>query len=490
MSNLDIPFNIDLLQLTPEVTKLIRPVTSLDIFDGLSKNYNSNGLYSTEIFGITGSDARYKKYGYVDLKISIFHPIIYSALLKLKSLYGDIISGKEFAIWDAETSDFVKSNALEGQTGFQFFLDHWMRIDFPRRSSIIREQNILMIEKYKEVALTDKVIVMPASYRDIEVDDNGRESSDEINGLYYKLIAISNTINPGTVKVSPEAYNSQRMSLQNTFIEIYDSIMKIIEGKKNLLMGKWASRKIFNGTRNVITSMDTTSSILGAVNNVSYNNTMIGIYQCMKAMLPVARYQLKTGFLSKVFTGIGAPALLTNKKTLMSERVQLKADIYDQWVTNEGLDTFITSFKETSVRNTPIDISGYYLGLVYKGPDETFKIISGIDDLPAGRLATDCIPLTMALLFYCSIYHIANKYPLYVTRFPILSARSIYPSKTYLKSTIKSEIRKELGEDWLPLGQERIAYEFPTDSDFFNSLSPNPVFLALLGADFKLGVLR
>lgn len=96
----------------------------------------------------------------------------------------------------------------------------------------------------------------------------------------------------------------------------------------------------------------------------------------------------------------------------------------------------------------------------------------------------------MALLFYCSIYHIANKYPLYVTRFPILSARSIYPSKTYLKSTIKSEIRKELGEDWLPLGQERIAYEFPTDSDFFNSLSPNPVFLALLGADFKLGVLR
>lgn len=484
MAQSNIPFNLSILQITPAITSKLRQVTSLDSFFGLTKNFHPDGLYSTQTFGIVGSDVRYTKYAYIDLKIGVIHPTLFKALIKLKGFYLDILSSREFAIWDAETNDFIRSNALEGQTGYQFFIEHWNKIDFPQRPSITREQNILMVEKYKEIALTDKVLVLPAGLRDMEIDDNGRESSDEINKLYYKLIAISNTINPATVKVSPEAYNNQRMSLQNTFNEIYDYILAIVEGKKNLLMGKWASRKIFNGTRNVITSMDTTSSNLTNTGNVGLNSTLIGIYQCMKAMLPVARYQLKNGFLSSVFPAVGAPALLTNKKTLMSERVQLKADVYDQWMTNEGLDNYITTFKEPSIRTIPIDISGYYLGLVYKGPDGTFKLIHGIDDLPTSRKKEDCIPLTPALLFYCSIYHIANTYPGYLTRFPITGPGSIYPSQVHLKSTIKSEIRKELGEDWKPLGEDRVAFEFPTDSDFFNSLSPHPSRLVNLGGDF------
>lgn len=484
MKSSNIPFNLDILQITPAITSNIRAVTSLDTYDGLTKNFHNEGLYSTLTFGTVGSEARSARYGYIDLKISIFHPTLYDALIKLKSLYGEIISGREFAVWNFEINDFVKSNALEGQTGFQFFTEHWEKIDFVQRPSILREQNILMIEKYKDIALTNKVIVMPAAFRDLEVDDNGRESSDEINALYYKLIAISNTINPSTVKISPEAYNSQRASLQRTFIEIYEYILAIIEGKKNLFMGKWASRKVFNGTRNVITSMDTTSSFLNAPGNISINQTDIGIYQCMKAMLPVARYQLKSGFLSKVFTDVSAPALLTNPKTLQSERVDLKADVYNNWMTNEGLDNYIGTFKEPSIRLDPIKVNGYYLGLLYKGPDDTFKLINGVDELPEGRKKEDCTPITMSTLFYCSIYHIANKYPGYITRYPILGPGSIYPSHLHLKSTIKSEVRKELDQDWKPLEGDRIAYEFPTDSDFFNSLSPHSCRLSGLAADF------
>lgn len=484
MKSSNIPFNLDILHITPAITDTIRAVTSLDTYDGLTKNFHTEGLYSTLTFGTVGSEARSARYGYIDLKISVFHPTLYDALIKLKSLYGDIISSKEFALWDSEINDFVKSNALEGQTGFQFFVDHWEKIDYVQRPSVLREQNILMIEKYKKIALTSKIIVMPAGFRDLEVDDTGRESSDEINALYYKLIAISNTINPSTVKVSPEAYNGQRASLQRTFVEIYDYILAIVEGKKNLFMGKWASRKVFNGTRNVITSMDTTSSFLNAPGNVTINQTDIGIYQCMKAMLPVARYQLKSGFLGKVFTDVGAPALLTNPKTLQSERVELKSDIYNSWMTNEGLDNYIGTFKEPSIRLNPIKVGGYYLGLLYKGPDDTFRLIHGIDELPEDRKKEDCVPLTMATLFYCSIYHIANKYPGYITRYPILGPGSIYPSHLHLKSTIKSEVRRELDQDWQPMEGDRIAYEFPTDSDFFNSLSPHSCRLSGLAADF------
>jgi len=479
-----IPFNISLLNLTPDKLNVMRPVLSLDVFDGITKNFAPDGLFSTLTFGTVGSDARFAKYGYIDIKIPVFHPTIYITLGKLKSLYPEIISGKEFAIWDSDIKNFVKSNALEGRTGFEFFVEYWDKIEFPARPSITREQNILMIQKFKKTALLDKVLVMPAAYRDLEVDDSGRESSDDINKLYYKLLAISNTINVSTVKISPEAYNGQRYSLQNTFVEIYEYILAIVEGKKNLLMGKWASRKVFNGTRNVITSMNTTSSHLNGPDNVSINSTDIGIYQCMKAMLPVARYNLKNGFISTVFTDVSAPALLTNIKTLQSERVQLKADIYNEWMTNEGLDNHINVYKEPSVRLEPIKVSGYYLGLVYKGPDDTFKFIHGIDDLPEGRKKEDCVPISLTTLFYYSLYPIANKYPAFVTRYPILGPGSIYPSHLHLKSTIKSVVRKELGDDWEPLGEDRVAHEFPTDSDFFNSMSPHSCRLQNLGADF------
>jgi hypothetical protein len=285
-------------------------------------------------------------------------------------------------------------------------------------------------------------------------------------------------------KMSPSAYDAQRASLQRVGNEIYDMLTLIIEGKKNLLMGKWASRKIFNGTRNVITSMNVSSPYLGNPHNVNCNSTAVGIYQYMKANLPVAKYKLMNGFLSKVFTSVGSAVFLVNKETLMSEKVYLKSDEYDRWMTNEGIEKLITKFKENSVRHEPIQIdSRYYLGLIYLGPDNTFKLIRGIDELPEKRLKEHCFPITLTHLFYCSVYDNANKYPIYVTRYPITGIGSIYASMVFLRSTVKSEVRQELGDDWKPLGPDRIAYQFPTETDFFNSAAPHSSKLGALNAD-------
>lgn len=485
MKRLDIPFNIKLLQLQPEHLRNMRKVTSLDTFDGATKNFHPDGLFSTQTFGVSGSDARYVRYAYIDLKITILHPIIFRALVKLKSFYQDIMSGREFAKWNDELSDFEKSTAIDGgETGYQFFMEHWRSIQFEQRPSVRREMNIAVIDKYGDQAELGSVVVMPAGYRDLEIDENGRESSDEINSLYYKLVAISNTINTGTVKISPEAYNQQRYSLQLTFNEVYDTIERLIEGKKNLMMGKWAARKIFNGTRNVITSMNVVSERLGAKNHPGFHNTLVGIYQTIKGILPISMHRLHTGFLSKVFTNSSSPALLTNPKTLMSERVSVDVTTFDSWMTREGLEKIITRFQDTTIRHNPIMVEGHYLGLMYRGHDGTFKLIHGIDELPSGRKPEDCKPISYAELFYCAIYEVANKYPVYVTRYPVAGVGSVYPSLTYLKSTIKSEVRVPLNEYWEP-EPEKTAYEFPTpDSDFFNSMSPHSTRLGGLKADF------
>lgn len=72
------PFNIDLLILDNTSVKNIRPVKVLDIFEGGgSRNFHPDGLYSVETFGKVGEERRNRLFSYIDLRISVFHPIIF-----------------------------------------------------------------------------------------------------------------------------------------------------------------------------------------------------------------------------------------------------------------------------------------------------------------------------------------------------------------------------------------------------------------------------
>lgn len=482
----EIPFNVSILDLNAKKLETLKPVRSLDIFEGSgSTNFHEDGLFSVSIFGKVGSEQRSQRYSYIDIKVPIFHPAIYNALLQLKRLYGGIMAGTEYALWNDDLSDFERSDAVNGKTGFAYFLQYWKAIKFTQTKSDGREQNIAMIEKYKTLAMLDKVVVMPAGMRDVEIGGDNRVEKDEINDYYMRLLSIANTVSEVSVKSNPEMLNNARYSLQLTFNELFDYIEKMIEGKKKLLMGKWASRKIWNGTRNVITAMDTSTHYLGADGSVKFNNTVIGLYQALKSILPVTRYMLRRGFLSKVFTTVDAPVKLVDKKTRKMVEVKLKPQYFDRYMTDEGIEKVITAFNEEEMRHKPLEIEGHYLGLIYKGPDGTFKIIQDIDEVPGTRSKLDVHPLTFCELLYLSCYSTINKYPLFVTRYPITGVGSIYPSKMYVKTTIKSETRRELSESWEPMDDMHMAYAFPaTGGAFVNSLVPHSAKLDGLTADF------
>lgn len=482
--NSDVPFNVTLLNLTPEKLRGVHPIRVLDIFDGASSNFHPSGLFSTEIFGKVGDERRSTRYAYIDIRIPIFHPVIYRALLELKRLYGGIINGTEYAIWDDTKKDFERSDVLNGATGFSFFLKHWKDIVFEKTKSVHREQNILLIEKYKPVALGNKLLVMPAGLRDIEMGNDGRIREDEINTLYRQMLGAANTIADAVIRTNPELIDRTRFKLQATFNQIYALIESMIDGKKKLIMGKWASRRLVYGTRNVITAMDTSTAYLGAPGAVGFNSTIVGLYQTMKGLTPIAIHLIRNGFLSKVFTSPGAPVKLINKKTLKSESVLLKPEHYDRWMTDEGIEKILTSFGEEGLRDKVLEIEGRYIGLIYKGPDKTFRFIQDIDELPATRDRKDVYPITFCELLYLSGYTRWNDYPCFVTRYPITGLGSIYPSQTLVKTTIKSEIRRELNDRWEPMAEKYTAHEFPIAGPYVNSLQPASNKLARLGADF------
>ena len=156
------PTTIWLLQLTDDVVKYLRPVTSLDINDGMTANFHDDGLYSTTIFGKVGTEERDKNFSYIDIKTSILHPKIFDDLCRLKGLYKGILSGKETARFDPSLKDFVADQSSAAETGYSFFMRHFKRIEFKRNKSPSRQLRVELIEKYRDQATTTRVAVIPA----------------------------------------------------------------------------------------------------------------------------------------------------------------------------------------------------------------------------------------------------------------------------------------------------------------------------------------
>jgi hypothetical protein len=480
----DIPFNVSILNLTPEVLGKMKPVTSLGIFDSSQTSFDESGLFSVSIFGKMGDDKRSLRFSFINLNISIFHPVVFRALLQCKRLYGGIMASTEYAIWNPVEKDFERSTPIDGRTGYFFFLEHWKEIEYGKAESVTREQNVALIKKYTDVAMTDKMLVMPAGVRDVEVED-GRVRMDDLNEHYLRAISISNTITNAGLKHNPEIINTARYNLQLTFNRLYEAIENMVQGKKKLLMGKWASRRIMNGTRNVITAMNTSIPYLGAPGALGFNHSIIGLYQMMKAAMPRARHFIRYGFLSQVFLEVSAPAYLVNKETLKSEQVTLRSQYFDRWMTDEGIEKVITSFSDEDLRHRPLEIEGRYMGLIYKGPDGTFKLLHDIDDLPKDRSREHVYPMTFCELLYCSTYNKLQDLPLFITRYPVTGVGSLVTGCAYVRTTTRSEVRRELDYNWEPMDDEHVAREFPIiNTPFVNSVSPHSSRLAGLGADF------
>lgn len=478
-----VPFNIDLLIPTPDMLKGIQPIQVMDIFSGSTRNFHPQGLFSTEIFGKVGDERRSRQYSYIDTRIEIFHPVIFKALCELKQIYGELMSGKGYAVWDDKLKDFQKCSAAEGDTGYSYFLKHFKEIQFEERESDKRMFNIKLVNKYRDNCLLSKLIVMPAGLRDYEVDPHGKPSEDEINTYYRQVFSYANLITPAAIKINPDSVDLTRYNIQLKVNTIYDYIKSLLEGKKKLILGKWASRRIYNGTRNVITSLNNTPDHLDFNKMVRTNQTVVGLFQYVKSILPLAIYKLRNGFLASVFRGASEPVFLVNKKTYKKELVHINSNYYDEWMTEEGLTKVIERFGEEDLRHMQLTIGDHYLGLIYRGKDGTFKLFQDIGDLPEGRDKGDVQPVTFAELLYTAVFSDAETMPCFVTRYPLINFGGIYPSYVYLKSTVKGEEREQLDDQWQPSGI--IAREFPIrQAQFMNSMSPNRKHLGRLGADF------
>ena len=376
------PFNLFLLSLKKEDLKNVKPVTSFDIYDQSKVNFHPDGLFSTEIFGRVGSQERETNWSYIDLKVPVFNAVMYRAITKLKQLYAGIMSGKEYAVWDKDLNDFVKSNAIEGDTGYAFFMRNWKKINFLKNNSNKRSEYIDLVTKHQKQASTECLFVICAGLRDLEIK-NGRPVQDEINALYRKAMAISNTLSSGNLEDLESSMDTSRYNLQMTVNAIYDYLANIIGGKHGYIMAKFLSRNTQTSSRNVITAVDYRIKRLGDPSNLKVTDTVLGLYQSCFNILPVTINRLRSQFLSTVFESSDRPALLVNPKTLKSQRQSVSAKQFNAWNSREGLEKLMSILGDKDMREQPIKIDGLYLGLSFKAElagKKVWRFIHGLDD--------------------------------------------------------------------------------------------------------------
>lgn len=474
------PFNIMLLDNNRNRLNGLLPVQSMDILD-TDGNYHPQGLYSSEIFGKPGEKSRLTRHGYIDMRTEVLHPKIYLELSRLKNLYGGILAGTAYAIWNDKIKDFEKSDIIDGQTGYSFFMSHFNDIVFARNESSIREQRIMLIEKYRPKALYRYLVVLGAGLRDIETEADGRMVEDEINKFYRKIMGVANTIAVRSNNSNDPMLDTVRWSLQQTFNEIYHYIESILEGKRGFLLSKWGTRVIHGGTRNVITAMDPAPAVLGGPNALSVNDTIIGLHQYLKSTVDLSIYGLKTGPFGDVIGVLPGIIPLVNMKTLESELVTPSPKTKERWGTMDGLEGLINGYEEVKVRKKPVIIEDHYLALIYED-DQYFKIFKSIEELPNGFDRNKVRPVNWTDVYYYSVFWQSKEPVNFVTRYPIAGPGSIYACNSYLRITTEGLIREELTEDWKPSG--KIWYEVPNyNGAFFDSMSVHPSKIKGLTAD-------
>lgn len=473
-----------LLNVNKGLVSTLKPITTTDTFAGMTKNFHPEGLYSTEIFGPVGKEERDATFAYIDVKLEIISPTVALALFGLKQLYEEICSGRRYATWNEKEKDFEPALPTDAgaDTGYTFFIKHYNELNPARNTSLRRDDTLDFFFKFRPFSVSRYALVLPAGLRDLMIRQDGRDQEEEIAPIYRRLITLSRAV-PERAQASTIT-DPVRWKLQQTFNEIWEYFFNLMDGKRGYARSKVTSRKIVNGTRNVLSSAQVGSIEMGRPDQIRATDTRQGLLQTLKALLPVAQYNVRERYLSNIRAGDGN-LYGVNVKTLKREFLEVSGKVYDQYATDDGVEKLINRLEDRASRHQKLYIDkDHYVALIYQD-ENVFKVFYDIDELPAGFKRENVDGITLVELLYLSGYDLWNDYFTFVTRYPVAGRGSTYSSTIRLETTTPSAMKYELADDW-ETQKPKPAISFPIRGvdAFVESMAVHPSRLGGLGGDY------
>lgn len=488
------PLNIWLM----DVNAFIRenkcmPVTSVFIRETTTNEFKHDGLFSEDIFGQINTPDRLVRFGYIDLRTQVLHPLIYINIVKLKALYGEIMARKTYAVFNPETKEFERASedTEDANTGYQFFMSHLYDLKFEKNQSLRHNEMVDVIERHQKLLTLFQCLVMPAGLRDLR-EDEGKPAADSINKLYSSL--INYTLALPTTRTTSDIYDNVRFSIQKKLAEIYDYIFNMIEGKFGFFQRKYGSRNLALGTRNVVSTASMAALSPDDPQYLKMDEIKIPLFQACKMYTPLIIYNIRMLFLNEVFNITSDQVALIDPETNNLVYQPIDEDEKSRFLSSEGIEKMIDLFRDPEFRFTPVVVyneegKGYYLYMVYDDNEVVYltrsvsEVINKINQEIGVYDPQKLRPLTYAEMFYIAALRATSDKNSLITRYPAIEIGSEVPNRVHLISTNparKVNLFSTMDDEfWIMMPEYPII-----NNTFVDSLIPHPQILAGLGMDF------
>ena len=441
------------------------------------------GLFSDEIFGRV-PDAKQRQFAYIDLHEKFFHPYIYEILKALlpkrfdKCAHGD---GAWIITKDGELLEVKKDDPgyNEDNNGIAWLIENYHKLKFTESGSMVRSDRIKLLKSLSDDEIfISKWIVVPVIYRDID-KNSSIFKLPELNNNYNKIIQYSNSLRDATFNF----FNNQiRYNLQQELVTIRKYGQSLIEKKHGFFHKSILGKSIDRGSRDVISVAVMNDLQRPEDNPIDIFHTGIPLAKCLIIGYDfILRYCMQ--FFADNFRNVSEYPVhkLVNGEYKIMGSIKIKDQIerfssdyirkkINRFKNSHGTRFEIITLEAEDGTQIPMHLSGQFAPLSSKRPLSS-TIINR--------------PMTWTDLFYLAAENtIGDKY-VYITRYPVTSHSSIFPSQCRVLSTIRTIPAYIDGQfyKYYPL----IDLNTPTDriSSLFNdTVTMSNMYLDALGGDY------
>lgn len=407
----------------------------------------SDGLFSTEIFGMNTYDRKHN-WAFIDLKGHYLTPKVYVTLKALNRNFEAVIYGtKKFSI----DAGVLVPDDEKGGTGIEWLYKNWNSINFTKNDSNKRNSRIDMLNNYKrdDIFIT-KWAVCPAFYRDVNLqgNSNGRPKIPEINDLYAAIIRNVSIVETATN--FDFMINSVIGKTQTLLNDIYNMMKEKINGKNGYLRRSILGKSIDYCGRIVITATPyDNESVMDQKINFYY--TGVPLSHCCAQLTPFIIWWLKGYFRSNVFSHKDQfPVLDSDMKQvyvhLNNPEIVFNEDYLDKsltrWINNPAsrFDLIELPIREEDRVKYKIKGPRYLTLRGYNYTTTTMAKRAYDTKSHTGEHGSKLIerPLTWTDLLYMAAFDVSDDKHVEITRYPMLDYLGTFISRVYVISTRKT----------------------------------------------------
>ena len=212
------------------------PVTTSRLYEKPGKT-DPSGLFSEEIFGRFGTQERRHRFAYIDLKVKVIHPEVYSIITGVDSNISKLITNKAKYIVDKD--GLLVEDSSKGGSGISYFISIFDKINlykFMKTHSI----NLNFIKKNKSLIFIYFYFQAEDGIRDISISKTSNQTIinfSDLSELYGNLIRHTTVLGDNPDALPQEIKEPIVEQIQKTVLEINNWIKNRLKGKTGLIRG-------------------------------------------------------------------------------------------------------------------------------------------------------------------------------------------------------------------------------------------------------------